>query len=144
MLQNGTRTCLHCRLYFRFWVAVCFFLRTSACAKRFTWKWLDFHANERTGDIYFIPIVSHKDLFCHRGESKLGIRLFIHEQLRESLIFIFDCLCVARFWNNKENGAMRKSWKKRNDKLNYTKFSCKAPIELEINLPSSTSQPIFN
>ena len=27
----------------------------------------------------FIPIVSHKDSFCHRGKSKLGIRLFIHE-----------------------------------------------------------------
>ena len=34
----------------------------------------------------FIPIVSHKDWFCHRGKSKLGIRLFIHELLREPLI----------------------------------------------------------
>ena len=34
----------------------------------------------------FIPIVSHKDSFCHRGESKLKIRLFIHERLREPLI----------------------------------------------------------
>ena len=35
----------------------------------------------------FIPIVSHKDSFCHRGKSKLGIGLFIHELLREPLIF---------------------------------------------------------
>ena len=35
---------------------------------------------------YFIPIVSHKDSFCHRGKSKLGIGLFIHELLREPLI----------------------------------------------------------
>ena len=34
----------------------------------------------------FIPIVSHKDSFCHRGESKPNIRLFIHELLREPLI----------------------------------------------------------
>ena len=34
----------------------------------------------------FIPIVSHKDSFCHRGKSKLGIGLFIHELLREPLI----------------------------------------------------------
>ena len=27
----------------------------------------------------FIPIVSHKDSFCHKGKSKLGIGLFIHE-----------------------------------------------------------------
>ena len=33
-----------------------------------------------------IPIVSHKDSFCHRGKSKLGIGLFIHELLREPLI----------------------------------------------------------
>ena len=34
----------------------------------------------------FIPIVSHKDSFCHGGRSKLGIGLFIHELLREPLI----------------------------------------------------------
>ena len=34
----------------------------------------------------FIPVVSHKDLFCHRGKSKLGIGPFIHELLREPLI----------------------------------------------------------
>ena len=28
----------------------------------------------------FIPIVSHKDSFCNRGKSKLGIGLFIHER----------------------------------------------------------------
>ena len=27
----------------------------------------------------FIPIVSHKDSFCHRGKSKLRIGLFIHD-----------------------------------------------------------------
>ena len=27
----------------------------------------------------FIPIVSHKDSFCQRDKSKLGIELFIHE-----------------------------------------------------------------
>ena len=35
----------------------------------------------------FIPIVLLKDSFCHRGKSKLGIGLFIHELLREPLIF---------------------------------------------------------
>ena len=35
----------------------------------------------------FIPIVSLKDSFCHRGKSKLGIGLFIHELLREPLIY---------------------------------------------------------
>ena len=34
----------------------------------------------------FIPIVSHIDSFCHRGKSKLGIGLCIHELLREPLI----------------------------------------------------------
>ena len=34
----------------------------------------------------FIPIVSYKDSFCHRGKSKLGIGLLIHELLREPLI----------------------------------------------------------
>ena len=40
----------------------------------------------------FIPIVSLKDSFCHRGKSKLGIGLFIHELLREPLIFILFLL----------------------------------------------------
>ena len=35
----------------------------------------------------FITMVSLKDSFCHRGESKLGIGLFFHELLREPLIF---------------------------------------------------------
>ena len=34
----------------------------------------------------FIAIVSHKETFCPRGKSKLGIGLFIHELLREPLI----------------------------------------------------------
>ena len=34
----------------------------------------------------FIPIVSHKDSFCYRGKSELGIGLFIQELLREPLI----------------------------------------------------------
>ena len=74
-----------CRIYFQSWVAVCFF-RTSACAKRFTWKWLDFHVMNIQVTYIFIPIVSHKDSFCHRGKSTLGIGLFIHEPLREPLI----------------------------------------------------------
>ena len=57
-------------------VAVCLFFRSSARSKRFTWKWLDFHENEWTGEIH---IVLHKDLFCNRGQSELGIGLFIHE-----------------------------------------------------------------
>ena len=36
----------------------------------------------------FIPIVSHKDSFCHRGKSKLAIGLFIHELLKEPLILL--------------------------------------------------------
>ena len=46
----------------------------------------------------FIPIVSLKDLFCHRDKSKLGIGLFIHELLREPLIFFCSqtcCLAVS-------------------------------------------------
>ena len=39
----------------------------------------------------FIPIVSHKDSFCHRGNSKLGIRLLVHELLREPLITGHTC-----------------------------------------------------
>ena len=34
----------------------------------------------------FIPIILHKDSFCRRGKSKLGIGLFIHELLTEPLI----------------------------------------------------------
>ena len=39
----------------------------------------------------FIPIVSLKDSFCHSGKSKLGIGLFIHELLREPLIYNQNC-----------------------------------------------------
>ena len=46
----------------------------------------------------FIPIVLHKDLFCNRGKSKLGIGLFIHELLREPLTILEDTLSV-----NKDN-----------------------------------------
>ena len=42
----------------------------------------------------FIPIVSHKDSFCHRGKRKLAIGLFIHELLREPLIY--DSVLYAR------------------------------------------------
>ena len=38
----------------------------------------------------FIPIVSHKDSFCQRGNGKLGIGLFIHELLREPLIRVLE------------------------------------------------------
>ena len=44
----------------------------------------------------FIPIVSLKDSFSHRGKSKLGIGLFIHELLRQPLICLFVCL----FWKH--------------------------------------------
>ena len=47
----------------------------------------------------FIPTVWHKDLFCHRGKSKLGIGLFIHELLRKPLINLLSlpgqCLCYS-------------------------------------------------
>ena len=36
----------------------------------------------------FMPIVSLKDSFCHSGNRKLGIGLFIHELLREPLSFL--------------------------------------------------------
>ena len=42
----------------------------------------------------FIPLVSHKDSFCHRGKRKLGIGLFIHELLREPLIKLAVTLIV--------------------------------------------------
>ena len=57
----------------------------------------DFHANDSTGGIYFHTNSSRKDLFCHRGKSKLGIGLFIHELLREPLIFIIDSDRVSVF-----------------------------------------------
>ena len=49
----------------------------------------DFHANDSTGGIYFHTNSSHKESFCHRGKSKLGIGLFIHELLREPLIILW-------------------------------------------------------
>ena len=36
----------------------------------------------------FIPMVSHKDSFCQRAKSKLGIGIFIQELLREPLIVL--------------------------------------------------------
>ena len=51
----------------------------------------------------FIPIVSHIDSFCHRGKSKLGIGLFIHELLREPLI----CLQITRSKSAANHGALR-------------------------------------
>ena len=45
----------------------------------------------------FIPIVSHKDSFCHKGKSKLGIGQFIHELLREPLIILILVL-FSIFW----------------------------------------------
>ena len=53
----------------------------------------------------FIPIVSHKDSFCHRGKSKLGIGLFIHELLREPLIII--CWRLRYFVHNKSKTLFR-------------------------------------
>ena len=35
--------------------------------------------NEQVTYIFILIIISHKDSFCHRGKSKLGIGLFIHE-----------------------------------------------------------------
>ena len=57
----------------------------------------------------FIPIVSLKDSFCHSGKSKLGIGLFIHELLREPLIFVFlsqflDSLGAATQSSAKQDG----------------------------------------
>ena len=37
---------------------------------------------------YIFMLMVRKDSFCHRGKSKLGIGLFIHELLREPLIII--------------------------------------------------------
>ena len=47
----------------------------------------DFHANERTGDIYFhTNSFAQRLVLLYKGKSKLGIRLFIRELLREPLI----------------------------------------------------------
>lgn len=46
----------------------------------------------------FIPIVSYKDSFLHRGKSKLGIGLFIHELLWEPLTR-FPCYLQAPFFD---------------------------------------------
>ena len=53
----------------------CFLFGTRACAKRSTRKWLDFHENERAGDIHFRTNSFAKDPFWHRGKSQLGIGL---------------------------------------------------------------------
>ena len=50
----------------------------------------------------FIPIVSHKDSFCHKGKSKLGIELFIHKLLREPLIKIV-------FYTNMKTNSFREN-----------------------------------
>ena len=75
---------MDCTLNFHFWVAVCLFFRSSAHAKRFTWKWLDFNKNVWTGDIH---LVLHKDS-CHRGKSQLAIGLFIHELTQGAFAFL--------------------------------------------------------
>ena len=54
----------------------------------------------------FIPIVSLKDPFCHRGKSKLGIGLFIHELLREPLIRLVSS-CSVVLLLNKELGKVK-------------------------------------
>ena len=77
-----------CRLYFHFWVAVCFFFRTSACAKRFTWKWLDFHESERTGDIHFHT----KTRFATEAKINLELAYLSMSWLREPLIKCCDML----------------------------------------------------
>ena len=93
-------TWLICRLYFHFQVAVCHFFRSSARAKRFTWKWLDFHENEWTGDIH---LVLHQDSFCHRGKRQLGIGLFIYELAQGA----FDSHYVALIkpWFHRSSGV---------------------------------------
>ena len=67
---------------------VCFFLRTNACAKRFTWKWLDFHANERTGDIYFHTSSCAQTRFATEAKVNLGLSYSSMSWLR-SLWFSF-------------------------------------------------------
>ena len=54
----------------------------------------------------FIPIVSLKDSFCHRGKSKLGIGLFIHELLREPLIFVMIPYISSTGYPPKTQGIM--------------------------------------
>ena len=66
LLPNPTET-LATQSNFR--VAVCLFFRSSAHAKRFTWKWLDFHENEWTGDI---QLVLNKD---SATEAKVNLEL---------------------------------------------------------------------
>ena len=53
-------------------------------------------ANDSTGGIYFHTNSSHKESFCHRGKSKLGIGLFIHELLRDPLI-IYNKLQLEQY-----------------------------------------------
>ena len=49
----------------------------------------------------FIPIVSLKDSFCQSGKSKLGIGLFIHELLREPLIFNSTQHLIGSSWKGR-------------------------------------------
>ena len=53
----------------------------------------------------FIPIVSLKDSFCHSGKSKLGIGLFIHELLREPLIWLWIHTVLSLALTIKREGA---------------------------------------
>ena len=60
----------------------------------------------------FIPINSLKDSFCHRGKSKLGIGLFIHELLREPLIWfkrVVECNShLFWFWTTMLSNRLKK------------------------------------
>ena len=81
----------------------------------------------------FIPIVSHKDSFCHRGKSKLGIGLFIHELLREPLIYLVTFqfpFCnlittmqnICKTKNNKAEADIKLNFK---FYMNWSKKACK-------------------
>ena len=63
---------MDCRLCFHFRVAVHLFFRSSAPAKRFTWKWLDSHENERTGKTLATEVkvnlaLAYSSMSRHRG-----------------------------------------------------------------------------
>ena len=99
-----------CRLYFHFWVAVCFF-RTSTCVKRFTWKWLDFHANERTCDIYFhTNTFARRFVLLQRQKVNLGLgyssmscseSLWLSKLIAVKWARVLDC--VAFIWTEKQS-----------------------------------------
>ena len=82
------------------WVAVWVLVQNVSHENHLIFMWMTIQVTH-----IFIPIVSHKDSFCHRGKSKLEIALFIRELLREPLIIV--CWRLRYFVHNKSKTLFR-------------------------------------